>query len=268
MPDSPANPPALRAVLYRVVDVDRVAAFYRDGLGFRVEPAPVAGWQEVQLGWDQSLYLAPGGRQAPPLDDRFDHRGIIPIARTFAVDEEAAEVTRLGAQWINPLFDYDMRGHGRIGYFHDPENRPFGIQQRMKDSVREEDLATIDRIRREGIARWLGIGWLIFQVTDLHASRDFYASALSWPELRGTEGFGHMMQIDPYTILQIAFKGIIEDPRRDLAAEPMLPILSTRDVPGLLNAIGAHGGMALPGLERFAAFADPEGHVWLVEPEE
>ena len=82
---------------------------------------------------------------------------------------------------------------------------------------------------------------------------------------RGTDGFGYMMQIDPLTILQIAYRGITADPGRDLFGEAILPIIQTADLDALRASVEGHGGTAREGIEGYAALADPEGRVWLVE---
>src|SRR5579871_4799560 len=78
----------LRAVLYRVSDVPAAAAFFRDALGCPTLAGPRTGWLSVAVGSGHSFWLAPGGRELPPLNDRWEQRGIIPILRTLAVDEE------------------------------------------------------------------------------------------------------------------------------------------------------------------------------------
>ena len=258
--------PVLSAVVLRVQNVEAEGRFYAEQLGCRVGAAAVNGWLAVDVGWGQSLLLAPGGRQRAPLADRWEQRGYIPILKTRDLDGEAARLDAAAVPWVNRLLEYDMRGHGRLSYFHDPENHPIGLQQRMSDSVRDEDLATNRRLGRDPAAatRWLGIGWLICQVVDLHATRDFYVEALGWPVERGTEGFGYMLRVDPYTMLQTAHSGRVLDTARDVFSDDILPVLSATAVDGLLGSVQAHGGFAAGHRDGYAAFVDPEGHAWLV----
>lgn len=258
--------PRLRAALLRVRDVQAEARFYAERLGCAVRPAGIADWLELEVGWEQSLLLAPGGRTLTPIADRWEQQGYIPILKTRDVDREANALDSAGVGWANRMLEYDMRGHGRLAYFLDPEHHPIGMQQRMADTARDEDLVTNHRLDIDPAAatRWLGIGWLICQVVDLHATRDFYRDAVGWPVERGTEGFGYMHRIDPYTMLQTAFRGRVLDAPRDLSADDVLPVLSAPDPDRLLASVRAGGGVVFDGPCGSAAFADPEGHAWLV----
>jgi predicted enzyme related to lactoylglutathione lyase len=265
MPMPRAETPFLRGVLYRVSDVDAAAAFFRNVLGAPIGPGPRQGWQAVDVGGGQALWLAPGGRPLPPLHDRWEQRGIIPILKTMAVDDERRNLDQHHVEWINEPFDYDMKGHARLGYFMGPDNQPVGIQQRMADTQREEDLATLAMLRDlPAMPRWLGIGWLIYQAEDIVGVRDFIQQAFEWPQLRGTEGFGYMLQIAPTVTLQIAFKGQREDPGQDLQGVPILPVLQVANADTLRRRVETYGGTVRDGFDAFDAVADPEGHTWLV----
>jgi hypothetical protein len=265
MPTPRAETPFLRAVLYRVSDVASASEFFADVLGCPIGAGPREDWRAVDVGGGQQLWLAPGGRRLPRLADRWEQRGIIPILKTMAVDEERRNLDQHHVSWINEPFDYDMKGRARLGYFLGPDNQPVGIQQRMPDTQREEDLATLAALRDvPEIPRWLGIGWLIYQAEDIVGVRNFIQQAFEWPELRGTEGFGYMLQIASTVMLQIAFRGQREDPARDLQRVPILPVLQVRDGGALEHQVRAHGGSVLKGFDGFGAVADPEGHAWLV----
>jgi hypothetical protein len=260
------SPPQLAATLHRVQDVDRAGRFFADALGCPLSAGKRPGWLVVDVGNGQALYLAPGGRELPIIEDRWQQQGVIPILKTQAVDAEAAHIDRLGARWVNRPFDYDMKGHGRLGYFLGPDNHPVGMQQRMADSVREEDLATLEWLKDQTPGkRWLGIGWLIYQAEDIVGVRDFMQQAFGWQQLRGTEGFGYMLQIAPLVMLQIAYRGRTLDPRRDLSSEAVLPVAATADVDELLRSVRAFGGSLPDNVDGFPVAADPEGHAWLVE---
>ena len=282
---TPAEPAAsLRGFVLRVANPAADASFYQDTFGLTPEPGPQPGWIRVDTGWGQSLFLAPGGGELPVIGDRWEHQGFIPILRTFRVEELTERLDGRGVHWINRPFGYEMRGHALLGYFADPAGQPIGIQQRMSDSVREEDLATLERLAAEAGARKaengadgaaayptgpdapevLGIGWVIHQAADIVAAREFYASALGWPMVRGTDGFGYMMTVDPVTILQIAFRGRAKDPGRDLSAEPQLPLLRG-DADEIIASVERHGGREVPAFAGLRAFTDPEGHAWLID---
>lgn len=258
--------PILSGVLLRVQDVEAEARFYSEHLGCSIRPAASQGWLQVDVGWGQSFVLAPGGRKLTRLADRWKQQGFIPILKTRELDREAACLEAAGVTWANRLIEYDMKGHGRLAYFHDPENHPIGVQERLSDSIRDEDLVTNRRLESDGTPspRWLGIGWLICQVVNLHATRDFYVDAVGWPVERGTEGFGNMLRIDPYTMLQTAHSGRLLDSTRDVFRDDVLPVLSVSNVDALLASVRARGGSPVTGQHGYAAFVDPEGHAWLV----
>nr|BFE56185.1 hypothetical protein GCM10020063_007110 [Dactylosporangium thailandense] len=255
------TPPALTAAVLRVADPAADAEFYRRHFDAGITDGPRPGWVAVDTGWDTALLLAPGDADLPVYQDRWERQGVIPILRTWDIDAAVKRLDDAGVTWINRPFEYDMKGHALLGYFHDPAGQPIGLQQRMDDSVREEDLAALARL--DGPAPAVtGIGWVIFQAADIVAARDFYA-ALGWRERRGTEGFGYMMALDEIVTLQIAFRGRAQDPARDLAAEPVLGLLSGVDP----DAVVAAGGTLADGPDGYRAFLDPEGHAWLFEGE-
>lgn len=257
--------PTMRGTILKVQDPPADASFFRDSLRCRLEAGPLHGWVTVEVGCGHAFFLAPGGDALPPLSDRWEQQGFIPIFRTFRIEDVVRAVDDAGVRWVNQVFDYQRMGTGRIGYFDGPANHPIGVQQRESDSQRAEDLLATNRSREDGgndLVR--GIGWVIHQAADIVRSRDFYADAFEWPLLRGTEGFGYMMGIDEVATLQIAYRGRIEDSSRDVSADPILGVLRGEPEPLVAAAVsagGADGGMA----HGMRVVLDPEGHAWAID---
>lgn len=264
-PDTaPVVPPRLVGLRLAVREVEQAADFFVGVLGLSTLPGSRPGSLDVPLGEGHRLVLVPGGRDLPLLHDRNEKGGVIPILRTRAVDDLVAGLDKAGVEWVNRPRDYEMMGTGRIAYLHGADHHVLGIQQRLDDSTREEDVAFR---RRTGLASASarydlhGIGWMIFQVADINAARVFYADAFSWGERRGSH-LGSMMAITETTILQTWLEGAVQPAGRDLGAEPVLPLVAAAS--DLTSRVLAAGGSRAGEVDGLPSVLDPEGHAWLV----
>ena len=266
------SPPRLSGVRQLVADIAAASAFYEDVLGLHVGDGPRPDWRRVDIGGGQSLFLVAGGTELRELGDRWEQQGVIPILRTTDIDGVVKVVDEAGVQWVNRVFDYQMMGSGRLGYFHGPSNQPVGVQTRLADSFREEDINFArSALSTESASSSLalhGMGWMIFQTADLDATRRFYVTGFGWGERRGTEGFGNMLAITDVVTLQTAFRGRAEEKSRHLASDPALPVLEG-STDALLARVAAYGGSEGPPVDGCRTILDHEGHGWcVIEPRE
>lgn len=112
-------------VTRRVVDVEKMAAFYRDVVGLpqiRIDH----GYAQFDLGDNSILELAPGGKARDLPTNRYE----TPCVFILRVFDSLTLKTALKSQGVRFVHDHIQWDRGQLSYFADPENNLVGIEQR------------------------------------------------------------------------------------------------------------------------------------------
>ncbi|MDX2145029.1 MAG: VOC family protein [Rhodospirillaceae bacterium] len=124
-PPLPADLVSWHSVVRRVRDVAKVAAFYRDVIGFKHLGAH-GGREVFRIGQDMLLEIAPGGSpQVAPVD-----RGEITNSWVSRVADHNALMRRLMHHKVRLAQDVIQFNSARLVYVLDPEDQVVGLEER------------------------------------------------------------------------------------------------------------------------------------------
>jgi len=124
---NPINIARIDHVVLRVVDLERMVAFYRDVLGFRLERGPGDGGLAQLRAGDSLLDLVDAsgtlGRKAgrPPDHGAANVDHICFLVQPWNQEAVLAQLLRHGVEPGNVATRYGALGDGPSVYFHDPE---------------------------------------------------------------------------------------------------------------------------------------------------
>jgi predicted enzyme related to lactoylglutathione lyase len=224
-------------------DAARAQAFYREVLGWKVQPFPMAGGRTYEMVYAGDTMI---GGYAPPRRPGEPSRWV-GYASVPDVDRTVAEAVAAGARVVEPAAD--IPDVGRRAGLVDPQGVEFSIFRSLMGDP--PDTPSVP----EG--RWL---WNELHVPDVPAALGFYGRVLGY-EHRAFPGGG-----EPYTILSRdgVDRGGATSAGCEHVAPHWLPYVHVQDVDGAAQRTRRAGGQVLmvediPGVGRIAVIADPTG---------
>ncbi|GIW08992.1 MAG: hypothetical protein KatS3mg061_0049 [Dehalococcoidia bacterium] len=110
-------------LIFRVKDVEREVAFYRDGLGLAVTRHVEGRVAQFALPLCGALELAAGGEVVPLAKDRTEVPAV-PVFRVANVHEAVEQAVRHGARVVNAPFRVNEQW---VAYVADPEGHVVGL---------------------------------------------------------------------------------------------------------------------------------------------
>jgi uncharacterized protein len=226
-------------------DARRAQAFYREVLGWKVQPFPTGGGTyEMVYAGDAMI----GGYVAPRRAD--EPSRWISCVSVEDVDATIAGAVARGARLLEG--PTDVRGVGRRATLVDPQGVELVVFRNLMG-----DPADLDAVA-EG--QWL---WNELHVPDVQAALDFYGPVLGYGHRAFGPGGG-----EPYTILSRdgADRGGVTTAGCREIPPHWLPYVKVQDVDGAVARARRAGGQVrmvedIPGVGRIAILAEPGGAV-------
>ncbi|HEY3587426.1 MAG TPA: VOC family protein [Myxococcaceae bacterium] len=224
-------------------DARRAQAFYREVLGWKVQPFPRGGATYEMVSAGDTVI---GGYTAPRRPD--EPSRWISCASVEDVDDTLSEAVARGARVLEPAAD--VSGVGRRAALVDP----FGVELVLFRNLMGDppDLEAVT----EG--HWL---WNELHVPDVAAALGFYGPVLGYQH----RAFGPD-QREPYTILSrdgVDRGGVTTAGCQGMPAH-WLPYVRVQDVDGAAERVRRAGGQvrmleSIPGVGRIGIFNEPGG---------